>query len=140
MRSKLRLVLVTLGLTLGGFVHAGATPLPSSRTSPSPDGDWIAEPSDNICGIADLKKVSNPARVDYDSLFESTAEVREMRRDRVDPSSARGKQLRRAANEVITKAAETVRHARGHCGIWKAIRHRDGRPVPDVTEDVRAQF
>ena len=137
MRSQLSLVFVMLSLVLGGFVSAG-TPHPDF--SPAAGSDWIAEPSDNICGIADLKKVSNPARVDYDSLIESTPEIKEMRRDRVDPVSARGKQLRRAANELVTKAAEMVRRARGHCGIWKAIRHRDGRPIPNVTDEVRSHF
>ena len=137
MRSQLSLVFVMLSLVLGGFVSAG-TPHPVS--SPLVATDWIAEPSDNICGIADLKKVSNPARVDFDSLIESTPEIKEMRRDRVDPVSARGKQLRRAANELVTKATEMVRRARGHCGIWKAIRHRDGRAIPNVTEEVRSHF
>lgn len=137
MRMQPRLLLVTLSLVIGGFVSAR----PSHHAPPAPDSaDWIAEPSDNICGIADLRKLSNPARVDYDSLFESTPEMKELRRDRIDPGSARGKQLRRAANELITKAAEMVRRARGHCGVWKAIRHRDGRAIPDVTEEVRARF
>lgn len=137
MRSQLSLVFVMLSLVLGGFVSAGTSHDVERAVCAT---DWIAEPSDNICGIADLKKVSNPAKVDFDSLFESTPEMREMRRDRIDPGSARGKQLRRAANELVTKAAEMVRRARGHCGVWKAIRHRDGRQIANVTDEVRSHF
>lgn len=137
MRSQLSPALVLLSFLLGGFVSAGTPPaMPRSVAGI----EWIAEPTDNICGIADLKKVSNPAKVDYDSLFEATPEIQEMRRDRVDPGSARGKQLRRAANELITKAAEIVRRARGHCGIWKGIQHKDGRTIPNVTAEVRSHF
>jgi len=138
MRSKLSLVLVMMSLVLGGFASIDTS---SAAVTPVPKGSgWIVRPSDNICGIADPRKISNPAKVDYDVLFEATPEIRQMRRERIDPSSARGKQLRRAANELITKAAETVRRERGHCGIWKAIRNRDGRQIPDVTDAVRARF
>lgn len=138
MRSQLSLVLVTLSFVLGGFLSAAPS---ETDAFPASTGEtWIVKPSDNICGIADPKKISNPAKVDYDFLFEATPEIKEMRRERIDPASARGKQLRRAANELITKGAELVRRSRGHCGIWKAIRHVDGRSIPDVTEDVRASF
>lgn len=138
MRSHLILVALTLSLTLGGFVRAD-TPRQKSDTDLALAG-WICDPQDNICGISDPRKVSNPALVNYQVLLEATPAIREMRRDRIDPDSAKGRQLRRAAAELITKASEAIRRARGHCGVWRVIRHEDGRIVPDVTSDVRDRF
>ena len=137
MRLHLCLAIGLLSAVFVGPVDALAsqTLALDSATSVASEG-WIARPSDNICGIADARKISNPAMVDYGTLFEATSEIKEMRRDRIDPDSARGKQLRRAATEAITKAAETVRRSQGHCGVWKAIRHSDRRSVPDITFDV----
>ena len=137
MKSHLSLFLVMLSIVLGGFVSADSS---EDLTAPAAVNGWIVRPSDNICGIADARKISNPAKVDYEQLFESTPEIKEMRRQRIDPNSARGKQLRRAANELITKAAELVRRAGGHCGVWKAIRHTDRRTVPNITDDVLSRF
>jgi hypothetical protein len=31
-----------------------------------------------------------------------------------------------------------VRVANSHCSIWKEIKHKDGRAIPDVTDKVKA--
>ena len=103
-------------------------------------GGWISNKSDNICGIDDLKKVSNPAQVDYPDLLAATPQMKRIKKDGIDPKSPQGKLLRQEASTLITKACETVRTAKGYCGIWKAISHSDHRKVPDATSAVKAEL
>src|SRR5262245_7333687 len=101
---------------------------------------WVAEDEDNICGIKDLKKVSNPAKVDYDDLWDATPQIKQMKEKKIDPESTEGKALRSQAKTLITKTCELVRSAKGYCGVWKAIKNEDGRKVPDVTDDVKEKL
>ena len=132
MSHRFCLSLILLALTSGGIAHSEPTPLVLSV----PEARWVAEEDDNICGIKDLKKVSNPAKVAYDDLWEATPQIKKMKEKKIDPESAEGKALRSQAKTLITKSAELVRAAKGHCGIWKAIKNEDGRKIPDVTDDV----
>jgi hypothetical protein len=84
--------------------------------------------------------LSNPARVDYPAVLDATPEMRQIRDEKIDPSSSRGIQLRQSAVDRVRRAAEKVRSARGHCSVWKQIRHRDGRAIPDVTQLVLADL
>jgi len=144
MRST-TIVLVS-SLVLGGLL--GARPAPASPSSapgwqPAPAEEangWIAEKDDNICGISDLKKVSNPAKVDYDELLAATPEMKKLKQDQIDPESPKGKQLRKAAADSVTKASETVRKSSGHCSVWKAIKHKDGREIDDLTPTVKEKL
>lgn len=144
------LIIAITSLALGGFVRAQPAP---SETSPSLATSlvefaapaavwhkWTAEDEDNICGISDLRKVTRPAAVDYEELLESTPQMKEIDREGIDPDSAEGKALRKGARTLITKACELVRETNGHCSIWKAISHEDGRSISDVTEDVLDRF
>jgi hypothetical protein len=101
---------------------------------------WVAEDDDNICGIKDLKKVSNPAKVDYDDLWDATPQIRQMKEKKIDPESTEGKALRSQAKTLITKSCELVRAAKSYCGVWKTIKNQDGRKVPDLTDDVKEKF
>jgi hypothetical protein len=101
---------------------------------------WITRPEDNLVGLREPNTLSNPARVNFDVLFEATAEIQQMRRERIDPSSPQGIQLKDRARTRIAGACERVMHSRGHCSVWKAISHTDGREVTDVTEVVRGQL
>ena len=130
-------VFLLLSLFLGGFGQVHATALPSEW--PGSDSDWIAEESDNICGISSPKKISNPAKVDYHDIWEATPEIKEMKRKGIDPNSPKGKALRNQAKTRITKACEEVR-AKKYCGVWRTIEHKDGRKVPDLTDEVKARF
>ena len=135
-------IVVMLSLALGGLVQAHPAPPASSvELAPVPAvHGWIARESDNICGITTLKRVTNPAKVNYGVLFDATPQVREMKRKRLDPDSPEGQALRKGARTLITKACQLVRQARSHCSVWRIIRHKDGRSIPDVTTHVLERF
>ena len=101
---------------------------------------WSAKSSDHLAGISDLDKVSNPAVVDYDQLLEATEEMKKMRKDKIDPDSAKGRSLRQQAAERVTKAANAIRKEKRYCSVWKAISHQDGRSVDDITSSVEAKL
>lgn len=101
---------------------------------------WKGKKTDNICGIDDLKKVSNPAEVDYPDLMASTPQMKRIEKDGIDPESPQGKILRQEAVRLITKTCEVVRRQKGYCGIWKAIAHEDARSITDATGYVKAEL
>lgn len=101
---------------------------------------WVADEDDNICGIKDLKKISNPAKVDYDSLWDATPQIKKLKEKKIDPESTEGKALRSEAKTLVTKNCELVRSAKGYCGVWKTIKNEDGRTVPDITDDVKTKI
>ena len=125
----------------GGAGHSQPAPEASSPVEARWAADkWVAEDGDNICGIKDLKKVSNPAKVDYDDLWDATPQIKQMKEKKIDPESTEGKALRSQAKTLITKTCELVRAAKGYCGVWKTIKNEDGRKVPDVTDDVKEKL
>jgi hypothetical protein len=101
---------------------------------------WIVDRADNICGLDDAKMLSKPARVDYDALLKSTAEMKKIRDDKIDSGSPEGIRLRQAAVDRVRVAAEKVRVSEGYCSVWKQVRHVDGRAIPDITDLVKAQL
>ena len=117
---------------------AGSEPLscPPALEAAARTG-WVTRPEDNLVGLRDPAQLSNPARVDFTRLFEATAEMQQLRRDRIDPDSPQGIQLKNRARNRVAGACGRVMEQRGYCSIWKAISHSDGRSVPDVTEDAR---
>lgn len=150
MRSHLRRVLVTSGLMLGGIApSAVATPeaavpgvpaldalAPQSQTEPGPEEGWIVKKGDHVCGISDAKKISNPAKVDYQRCLEATPPWKELQDEGIDPESPQGKALRAKAVRMVAKAAEKVREAQAFCSVWKKVEHSDGRAVADASDDV----
>ncbi len=108
----------------------------SARSAEELGGDWIAQRSDNICGLDDPGLLSNPAVVTYDSLLERTPEVQRIHREQIDERSALGIQLRQKAADRVRDACECVRVAQSYCSVWRQIRHRDGRTIPDATAAV----
>ena len=102
--------------------------------------DWICKSSDNICGLRDKRTLSNPAKVDWDTLLAETPELEEIERKGIDPNSPEGIRLRQKGVERLTKACEAEREANSHCSVWKEISHKDGRTIPDLTELVRARL
>jgi hypothetical protein len=101
---------------------------------------WIVDRADNICGLDDPRMLSKPARVDYDALLAATSEMRKIKDDKIDPNSPQGIQLRQTAATRVQAAVDKMRVAGGYCSVWKSIRHRDGRTIPDITESVKAQL
>ena len=139
MRNRTCLSLILIGLVQGGVAHSKPKESPRADAAESAwvGEKWVADESDNICGIKDLKKVSNPAKVDYSDLWEATPQIKKMKEKKIDPESTEGKALRSQAKTLITKTCELVRSAKGHCGVWKTIKNEDKRTVPDVTKDVK---
>ena len=133
MSQRICLSLILLGLLSGDPAHSQI----SLERATVEAAKWVADEDDNICGIKDLKKVSNPAKVDYDDLWDATPQIKKMKEKKIDPESTEGKALRNQAKTLITKTCELVRSAKGHCGIWKTIKNADGRTVPNVTDDVK---
>ena len=138
MSHRTCLSLILLHLAFGGVAHSQVEPAVFAVRVV--EAKWIAEEDDNICGIRDLKKISNPAKVDYDGLWDATPQIKKMKEKKIDPESTEGKALRSQAKTLITKTCELVRSAKGHCGIWKAIKNSDGRTIPDVTDDVKEKL
>ena len=102
----------------------------------SSGGKFIVKSGDNICGLRDARQLSNPAKVDYPLLIDSTREGKRIRDEKIDPKSALGNILMSQAKRRVVDASETVRRRRGYCSIWKAIERRDGKAIPDVTKHV----
>ena len=102
--------------------------------------DWIAKSSDNVCGLKEPSQVSNPAIVDWQALLDATPEVRKLRSEKISEDSPEGIQLLNDATNRVTQACESLRSSQGHCSVWKAIRHKDGRAVTDITDLVKAQL
>lgn len=104
------------------------------------EATWIADRTENICGLDDPKMLSNPAKVDYDTLLKATAEWKKIKDEKIDPNSAEGIQLRQKASERVRDACEKSRSSKGYCSVWKTIRHADGRSIPDITDAVKEQL
>lgn len=135
-------LLFALGLSVFASVAGPAAALvqPASCVAQATcecDGTWIADRTENICGLDDPKMLSNPAKVDYDTLLKATAEWKKMKDEKIDPNSAEGIQLRQKAAERVRDACEKSRSAKGYCSVWKSIRHADGRSIPDITDAVK---
>ena len=58
----------------------------------------------------------------------------------IDPTSPEGIQLDQAAVDRVRSASDVVRGERGHCSVWRTIRHKDGRTISDITDLVKAKF
>ena len=129
---------------------AQAAPRGLARTCPSTQAalpeapaagrDWILKTSDNICGLKEANQLTHPALIDYETCLQATPEMRRIKDQGIDPKSAEGIQLRSAAMNRLTDACERVRVAQGHCSVWKEIRHKDGRAIPDLSSQVMALF
>lgn len=160
MKSLFAMLLAGAVLTTGGMGVASGSP---ATTSPLPqpssieawthdieawthdharavDPGWECKSSDNICGLRDKRQLSNPAQVDWSSLLDDTPEMQEMTKKGIDPNSPEGIRLKNKAESRLRAACEAEMDAGGHCSVWKAISHKDGRDIPDITEAVRARL
>ncbi len=127
----------TIGTPAG--VPAASAPAPiAALAGTEVTAGWICDRSDNICGLDDARMLSKPAKVDWDALYKSTAEYKKIRDEKIDPNSSEGIQLRQRATDRIRDKADAYRSQNGYCSVWKAVRHSDGRSVPDITEAVKA--
>lgn len=102
--------------------------------------DWIGKTADNICGLRDVGQVSNPALIDWQACLDATPEMKKAKADKVDLDTPEGIKLSTAATNRVTNACEATRTANGYCSVWKTIKHKDGRTIPDITDLVKAQY
>ena len=136
------------GALLAGLlmVTASAQAAPSIVQSPSSctlavvGSHWIAKSADSVVGVSEARQVTNPAKIDYEKLMKATPEMKELRKEGIDKTSARGQTLVTAARDRIRRAARSVMTAKGHCSVWKKISHKDKRTVTDITEAVKAKL
>ena len=112
----------------------------AAATLGSDESEYVADAVDSICGLDDPRKLSHPAVVDHSSLMDVTPFIRRLRRERIDPKSAEGIVLTTKAQGLVRQKCGEVMREAGHCSIWRRIRRRDGRPIPDVTALVRKRI
>lgn len=124
--------------TSAGSLATAETPLTLEVSSPATA--WRAQAEDNIVGLRDPKKLSNPSLVDYPTLMAATAEMKRIKREGIDESSPEGIQLKNRAASKVATACETVMNAQGHCSVWKTISHEDGRTITDLTTKVKRRL
>lgn len=113
---------------------------PEAAQAALPGRDWSAKAEDNICGLRDLAQVSSPVVIDFQACLDATPEMKKIKAEKIDPKSPDGIRLTTEATNRVTQACEAVQKANGYCSVWKAIKHKDGRAVTDVTSQVTAQF
>jgi hypothetical protein len=136
--------LLHLVLALASTYSSGAlavrAELGATETALVAAKDWIAKTSDNICGLRDVAQVSSPAQVDWQACLDATPEMKKVKADKIDLNTPDGIRLLNQATNRVTSACDTVRTANGYCSVWKAIKHKDGRAIPDISELVKAQY
>lgn len=141
-------------MLLGALVAPDRTGATAGRWEVSPDAPgvtavipddgrgtpFVVLKADNICGLDEPRQITTPAKVDYDALLDETPEMRELRRNGIDPTSSKGITLLTKARSRVLKACEAVRTEAGYDSIWKAITRRDAKSIPDVTDSVKAKL
>jgi len=134
--SRLAFVVVLIGVIL-----VTATVLSQRADDPTDDGrgtPYIVKRADNICGISIPRHIAHPAKLNYDRVFQATPQARKMKRDRIDPESARGIILHNQGAALVRTKCVEIQQQKRYCSIWKRIRRRDGKPLPDITKLVLA--
>jgi hypothetical protein len=102
--------------------------------------DWIAKSGDSICGLKEPSQVSNPVVVDWQACLDATPEMKKAKAEKIDLSTPEGIKLVNEATNRVTEACESIRAANGYCSVWKAIKHKDGRAITDISDLVKAQY
>jgi hypothetical protein len=102
--------------------------------------DYIIDKADSICGLESASQLTNPALVDYDKLLAITPEIRKMKKEKIKEDSAKGIQLRTAAEKRVSKACKTYMKDKSHCSIWKKIKRKDGKKIPDITNAIKRKI
>lgn len=137
-RSLIAAVLLLIPGAVSALPAVGAPAAPS--TAQEALGDWEGKAEDNVCGVAEVRHVSNPAVIQYDALMRVTPEMKEMKSKGIDKNSARGQVLMAAAMDQVKRAASAVMGDKGHCSVWKKIRHKQGQKATDITDAVRKKL
>ena len=115
-------------------------PAPVTAVESAAFSQWEASTTDNICGLRDLEQLSKPAQINYERCLKATPEMKRIKKEGIRPQSPEGIQLKSEAVDRVAKAANLVREAGGFCSVWKAITHKEGKRVPDLTSRVIGQY
>ena len=75
--------------------------------------------------------------MNYSVLLSATPEIKKIAKDKIDPTSSEGITLTAKARSRVLSACESVRQSGGYCSVWKTIRRKDKKAVPDVTDAVK---
>jgi hypothetical protein len=102
--------------------------------------DWVVKTKDSVVGVSDARQITNPAKVDYSKLLKATPEMKEIKKEGIDKSSARGQTLVTQAQSRIARASRAIMTAKGYCGVWKKISHKQKQAVTDITDLVKAKL
>ena len=102
--------------------------------------DWIVEAGDSICGVLEARQIRKPAKVAFDRLVSITPEGKKIRRERIDPESAKGIRLMNRATSRIRDASAVVMRRQGYDSVWKRISSRKGAHILDVTAYVELEI
>lgn len=137
-------LLALTALLLPGSAHArtlDASATEAGAEAALPDDGrgtpYVVNKSDNICGLDEPRQLTKPAVVSYDTLLAATAEVKKIKKDKIDPKSSEGITLMTKARSRVLKACESVRQSGGYCSVWKEIKRRDKKAIPDITDAVK---
>ena len=101
---------------------------------------FILDKKDNICGTDEPRAIQNPAKINYESVLNSTDEMRKIKQRKIDKDSAEGIRLLSLARRKILSACEKVQLAHGYDSMWRAVKRRDKRPIADLTDKVKQQI
>jgi len=129
-----------LGAAEGALGAPGAAPDLLTTDRATTGSDWVVKSADSICGVSTARRITNPAKVDYDKLLGATSEMKEIKRDGIDPKSAHGQALVTKARNKVREAAKSAMSEKGHCSVWKKISHKEGKAVVDLTSTVEAKL
>ncbi len=135
------LVLVAWTLSTGSALALPSVELsPANATAYVVGSDWVVKTEDSVVGVSQARQITNPAKVDYEELMKATPEMKTLRKEGIDKTSARGQTLVTAAQSRVRRVSRTVMTEKGHCSIWKQISHKKGVAVTDITEDIKKKL
>lgn len=144
--TRLSLAMALCAWTLGAGL-AGAEQVPQidpsvehNATALVLGSDWVVKTSNSVVGVSQARQITNPAKVDYEKLMKATPEMKTLRKEGIEKTSARGQTLVTAAQSRIRRVSRTVMTEKGHCSVWKKISHKKGKAVTDLTETIKKKL
>lgn len=134
-------------LLASGLLGSAATATPQASamatteaTATVTGSDWVVQSEDAVCGVSEAHQISNPAKVDYEALMKVTSEMKKLRKERIDKTSAEGLTLVTKARAKVCTAAKAVMKEKGYCSVWKKITHKKRQAVTDITAAVKKKL
>jgi hypothetical protein len=102
-------------------------------------GGWTANASDNVCGIKDVDKVSNPATIQWAIVLKETPEMKRIVKERIKKTSPEGRVLLAEARSRVTRWTNVVMKEHKYGSVWKKIEHPN-KKAKDVSRYVIAKM